>query len=139
MLSDADGVTRNYEWTVLGFKLAATRKVVYVNRPTFRVYDSPGSLSKSREFRTAAPRVLEAILSSPDLPADVKEALRKKIGRAHHGLSSMYLAEGDRRSAVKHHLASLASPGGLAFVLYTRKLIPFWPQRQWAADRRPDT
>jgi glycosyltransferase involved in cell wall biosynthesis len=125
-----DGVTQYYEWTVLGYKLAATRKVVYVNRPTFRVYDSPGSLSKSRGFRTAAPHVLESILSWPELPVDVKDALRRKIGRTHHALSIMYLSEGDRRSAVKHHLASLASPGGLDFLLYSRRLIPFWPQSQ---------
>lgn len=124
-----DGVTRNYEWTVLAYKLAAARRVVYLDKPTFRVYDSPGSLSKSREFWTAEPDVLQGILAFPDLPADLRHALRRKIGRAHHGLSSMYLASGDRRSAMKHHLASLAAPGGLSFLLYTRRLLPFWPQR----------
>ena len=49
-----DGVTRHYEWTVLGFKLAASRRVLYVDKPTFRVYDSPGSLSKSRAMTRSA-------------------------------------------------------------------------------------
>ena len=129
-----DGVTRHYEWTVLAYKLAAARKVLYVNKPTFRVYDSPGSLSKSHEFRTAEPDVLEQILALPNLPTDLKHALRRKIGRAHHGLSTMYLASGDRRAAMKHHMASLVAPGGLSFLLYTRRLLPFWPQRSSAGS-----
>lgn len=123
-----DGVTRWYEWTVLGFKLASSCKVRYLPALTFRVHDSPRSLSKSREFRVAEPQVLEMVARLPDLPPDVREALRRKIGRAHHGLSSMYLASGERGLALRHHLRSVAAPGGLAYVAYTRKLLPFWPR-----------
>lgn len=123
-----DGVTRYYEWTLIAYKLAATNKIRYVDEVTFRVHDSPASLSKSRAFREAEAGVLTSIFSM-DLPLDVRRAIRAKIGRVHHGLAAMYRAEGNLKLALKHHWHSLGMPGGWAYLAYSRKLLPFWSKR----------
>lgn len=125
-----DGITRYYEWTLLAYRLASTRRIAFVDIPTFRVHNSPNSLSKSRAFREAEFTVLEQIMSMA-LPSDVKRALRAKVGRAHHGLASLCLSEGRRDLAIRHHLRSLISPSGLRYLNYSRKFLPFWPNRRF--------
>lgn len=122
-----DGVTRHSEWTLLAYKLALTRRIAFIDVPTFRIHlDSPGSLSKSLEYREGQTDALRQIVAM-DLPPDVKRAVRSKLGRAYHGLASFYLAEGQRAVALRHHLKSLRAPGGLAYLTFSRKLLPFWP------------
>ena len=41
------GLPRFLEWTYLGLKLASTRRMFFLDQPTFRVHDSEDSLSKS--------------------------------------------------------------------------------------------
>jgi glycosyltransferase involved in cell wall biosynthesis len=117
-----NGVPRYYEWTVLAYRIASSRRLAYVDVPTFRVHDSVASLSKSREFREAEVDVLSSIAALP-LPADVRRAVAAKIGRAHHGLAGMYLTEGRRGLALRHHLKSLCAPGGVKYLAYSRKLL----------------
>jgi len=123
-----DGVTRHSEWTLLGYKLALTRRVAFIDVPTYRIHlDSPGSLSKSREYREGQAEALRQI-AAMDLPSDVKRAVRVKLGRAYHGLATFFLAEGQRALASRYHVQSLRSPGGLAYLPFSRKLLPFWPR-----------
>ncbi len=122
-----DGETQHYEWTLIAYRLALTRRIAFLDVPTFRVHlDSPGSVSKSRHFREAEVAVLNKILAM-DLPSDVRRALRGKLGRAHHGLAALHLSEGQHASALRHHLGSLVAPGGLAYLAFSRKLLPLWP------------
>jgi len=124
-----DGVTRYFEWTTTAFRLAVTRRIRFVDRATFRVHPTPGSLSRSRAYLEAEPSALSSILAL-GLPPDVVRALRRKLGRAHHGLSSMYLEAGHYSLAVQHHVRSILAPGGLRYLPYSRKLLPFWPHPQ---------
>jgi hypothetical protein len=119
-----DGVTRYFEWTLTAYKLAATRRIRFLDQATFRVHPSPGSLSRSKAYLEAEPSALSAVLAL-GLPIDVRRALRRKLGRAHHGLASMYLADGLTGLAMKHHLRSILAPGGLAYLPYSRKFLPF--------------
>lgn len=119
-----DGVTKFYEWTLLAYKLALDRRMVFIDRPTWRVHDSADSLSKSTEYRLAEVEVLREILAL-GLPADVHGELRRRIGAAHHDLSEYALTCGRRVDAWKHHLMSLSHPGGLRYLSYSRHLV--WP------------
>jgi glycosyltransferase involved in cell wall biosynthesis len=117
-----DGNARFFEWTLLAYKLAGTRTIRFVDVPTYRVYVTPDSASSSRAYREAELDVLGAI-ARMDIPADVRRAIRKKMGNAEHGLSAYFLRQGDWSRAVRHHWRSLGCAGGLKFLAYTRKLI----------------
>lgn len=117
-----DGQTRFFEWTLLAYRLAVTRHVRFVDVPTYRIHASARSASKSRPYREALPVVLRAI-ARLELPADVRRAVRRKIGRAEHDLAASCLREGEWAQAARHHVRSVLAPGGLRFVLYSRKLL----------------
>ncbi|MFG6457980.1 glycosyltransferase family 2 protein [Roseateles sp. BYS96W] len=110
------------EWTLLGFKLAATRRLAFIDQPTFRINDTPESLSKSEAYEISQAQVLEEILRLA-LPADVQRAIRRKLASAHHTLSDHYRAQGHWKQAWGHHLKSLRLPGGLAYLGYSRRLF----------------
>ena len=110
------------EWTYLGFRLAARHRFIYFEEPTYRRYDMPGSVSKSRAYQEGLVPALQGVLML-DLPATIKRALRAKLGSHLHDVSALALESGDLASAWRHHCKSLALPGGLRFLLYTRHLI----------------
>jgi len=110
------------EWTLLGFKLGATRRLAFVDKATFRINDTPDSLSKSEAYEISQAQVLEEILRLP-LPGDVQRAVRRKLGAAHHTLSDHYRSRGQWRKAWAHHLQSLRLPGGAAYLGYSRRLF----------------
>lgn len=122
-----DGKTRYLEWTLLAYKLASSMRMVFVDEPTYRIHDSPGSLSKSEAYREAEIGVLNQILAL-ELPADVKNGLRIKMGRAYHSLSNHYRRRGDLKRAWSCHLTSLRYPEGFRYLTYSRRLLPFLPQ-----------
>ena len=117
-----DGVTKYYEWTLLAYKLAASQRVLLLNTPTYRLYESPGSLSRSEAYRLAEPDVLKQTCLL-DLPKDVRRALRKRVARAYHSLSSYYLREDRLRDAWGFHALSLFQPSGWQYLSFTARLI----------------
>jgi hypothetical protein len=117
-----DGETRYFEWTLIAYRIAATRRVRFLDAFTYRIHSSQGSASKSTAYFAALPGVLEAI-ASLDLPADVRRAVRARIGHAEHVLSAHYLETGNWQLAVRHHLRSLVRRGGLRFLPYSRRLL----------------
>jgi len=127
------GLPRFLEWTYLGLRLASTRKMFFLDEPTFRIYDSAGSLSSSVEYRVGSVAALEAALKLP-LPRQVTHRLRIRLSAAHHVLAGDYLRGNKLRLAWAHHLASLAQPGGVKYLLFSRRLIPFWP---WSSSSAP--
>ena len=117
-----DGRTCFLEWTLLAYKLASRLVIRFIDIPTYRIHSSHSSVSKSRDYREAQPRVL-ATIADMDLPADVRRAVKSKISNAEHSLSTYYLHQGDWKQAVRHHFKSLGSCTGLKFVPYSRKLL----------------
>jgi glycosyltransferase involved in cell wall biosynthesis len=130
-----DGKTAYFEWTFLAYKLASTLKMAFVEAHTFRIHDSPASLSKSDVYKETEIQVLAKILVL-DLPSVVKQSVRAKAGWAYHSLSGHYLQKGRVGLAWRHHLTSLLFPGGWHYVAYTRKLLPFWPVDQKGHSER---
>lgn len=123
-----DGETRYLEWTLLAYKLASSMNMAFVDAPTYRIHDSPDSLSKSEAYREAEIGVLDKILDL-ELPVDVKQSLRVKTGRAYHGLSNYHRRAGRLGRAWRCHLMSLRYPEGWRYLSYSRMLLPFWPRR----------
>jgi glycosyltransferase involved in cell wall biosynthesis len=117
-----------FEWTLLAYKLASRLKMAFVEVPTFRIYDSPGSLSKSTAYREAEAVVL-AKIASLGLPSDVKRLVQGKIGRRYHDLSNYSLMQGDYAAAWRYHLTSLRYRRGWEYLLYSRKLLPFYASK----------
>lgn len=118
-----DGKTKHFEWTLLAFRiLLANHKVLFVNVPTFRVFDSPESLSKSLDYQRAAAGFIEHLLSF-EPPLRIRNALQRRRSAAQHDLSFQFLTLGDRKSAWRFHLKSLIGPGGWRYLAYTRRLL----------------
>lgn len=117
-----DGETRFFEWTLIAYRIAATRSVRFVDAFTYRIHSSERSASKSTAYCAALPGVLETI-AALDLPPDVRAAVRAKIGHAEHVLSAHYLEAGNWRLALRHHVRSLLRHGGLRFLPYSRRLL----------------
>lgn len=116
------------EWTWLAFQLALDRKrVVALDIPTFRYYDTPGSLSKSDEYKAAYANLFQRMLSRQP-PADVVALIRKRIGAFQHDESVRALIQGNIRLAIRSHLRSLLMPDGHRYLSYTRRLLPGWPK-----------
>lgn len=118
-----DGTTKHFEWTLLAFRiLMAGHKTLFVDVPTYRVFDSAGSLSKSLDYQRASVGFLEQLLSMQP-PERIRRALRRKLSAAQHDLSSQFLHAKDRSNAWRYHLQSLTGPGAWRYLAYTRRLF----------------
>lgn len=130
-LFSSDGVTPDFfshlpaflEWTYLGLRLALTRRIRFLGRPTF-VYrtDTPGSLSKSKAYALAQPSGIRRLLEM-DLPSDVRAILHTRLAGALHAASERELRDGNRLAAWRWHLRCLARPHGWRYLPYTRHLV----------------
>lgn len=115
------------EWTWLAYKLAmAGKKLAVVNRPTFRINDTPGSLSKTDAYHDAYQELYRRMLALAP-PTDVARTVRSLISADWHDQSVRALSRGDKLDAFKFHFNSLMLPSGLQYLSYTRRLMPFWP------------
>lgn len=115
------------EWTWLAFKLAlAGKQLVAINQPTFRIHDTPGSLSKSECYLDAYQTLYQRMLDL-DPPLDVARSIQIRMSSDWHDQSVRALSRGRRLEAIDCHLRSLMLPGGLRYLTYTRRLIPRWP------------
>lgn len=118
-----DGKTKHFEWTLLAYRiLFANRRVLFVDVPTFRVNDSPDSLSKSLEYQRASAAFYQHLLTLQP-PARIRRALRRELSAAWHDLSEQYRRSGERARAWQCHWRSLIEPDGLRYLLYTRWLL----------------
>lgn len=110
------------EWTYLAYRLAVARRMQFVDVPAYRIHESTESLSKSHAYREAEIEVQQRILALP-LPAEVAQAVRRKLGRIHHDSVERHIDLGRMGPAWSHHLKSLAYPGGRSWLMYSRKLL----------------
>lgn len=112
------------EWTYLAYRLALDFKMAFVDVPTFRINDTPASLSKSAAYRDAELSVLLRIAALA-LPPRVARQVRGKVGRVYHDLSYEARLQGQGARAWALHVRSLLLPGGWRYLGYSRKLLPF--------------
>ena len=122
------------EWTWLAFKLAMAKKcIVALDQPTFRIHDTPGSLSKSAPYHAAYQSLYQRMLALQP-PAEVAQLILARMSSDWHDQSARALSAGRRLDATAFHLRSLMLPGGLRYLPYTRRLIPGWPHALSQAD-----
>lgn len=111
-----------YEWTTVALRLALERNICFLDVMSYRVHDTPGSLSKSDEFIVGSVRIVKEMLGMP-LPSDVHDAVRRQLAPAMHSVSDHFRRRRVWREAWRYHLNSLLHRGGLRYLTYTRHLI----------------
>ena len=110
------------EWTYLGFRLLTVSPFQFIEEPGYRKHELDSSLSRSAAFRQGMVESMQAVLALP-LPAVARRAMRKKLSAAHHAQAQSELEAGRRSNAARHHFASLALPGGLRYLTFSRYLL----------------
>lgn len=122
-LSALDPVLGHMEWTLATLVLARHHRFGFLDEPTYRYYETtPDSLSKSVEHHLAAPRVwrrLSKIYAGTRYEVDV----RRRYGAVCHNAAWDSARLGRMGDAWRLHAASLCSPGGLAFVTFSARLL----------------
>lgn len=109
------------EWTYLAFRLTGQLSMHWIGTPTYRINDSPVSLSKTDAYLQSELDILRRIMALP-LPPPVQRRVRRKFGRACHVFAEQSRAHSLAR-AWRFHLASLVQPGGWRYLAYSRKLV----------------
>ncbi len=111
------------EWTWFAYKLGLDgKKIAVLDKPTFRINDTPGSLSKSSAYREAYFELFERMLER-NPPREIGNIIKRKLGAAHHDRSDSDLHSGRYFSALSNHFKSLCLPGGISYLPYTRKFL----------------
>jgi glycosyltransferase involved in cell wall biosynthesis len=118
-----DAEFRHLEWTLTTLTLARCNRFGFLDEPTYHYYeDTPGSLWKKAEHTRVAPdawRRLSKIYADTRYATDV----RRRYGSVCHAASWDHARQGRMRDAWRLHAESLLSPGGLAFVPFSAKLL----------------
>lgn len=111
------------EWTWLAFRLAQDGKTVAtVDQPTFRVHDTLGSASKTPQYGDTLETLHQKMLDSAP-PADIARLVRQRIGARLHIKAEQLWRSGQLPGAWLAHLRSLAHPGGLRYLAFSRHLL----------------
>lgn len=122
-LSAFDAEFRHLEWTLTVLKLARRHRFGFLDELTYRYYENtPDSLSKLFEHSLAAPEVWRR-LSEVYAGTRYETAVRRRYGRECHNVAVAYALQGRMRDAWRFHFKSLASPGGLAMLPFTARLL----------------
>lgn len=111
------------EWTWLAFSLAMHEKpFAAIDTPTFRIYDTSDSLSKSQAYEQSYESLFERMLAEHP-PALVAKQIRQKMGSLYHQHADALLKNGDRLAGLQWHARSLTQPGGLRYLSFTRRFF----------------
>lgn len=118
-------VPRSMELTYMAMKLALTRKLHFVDTPTYIWHrDTPESLSRSKRYMEGAPDGIGRMMKL-NPPARIKRRLAQKRAASLHSLSDWERADGNYGAAWRYHLRSLLSLHGFKYLPYTRHLVRF--------------
>lgn len=111
------------EWTWLAFQLMISgKRVAAIDRPSFVINDTPGSLSKSKGYHAAYLQLYRRMLA--EKPTErVKRIIEYRIASQLHDLSDRALGEGKLIESFQMHVRSLLQRGGLSYVSYTRHIL----------------
>jgi glycosyltransferase involved in cell wall biosynthesis len=116
------GMPDYLEWTYLALRLAMTRKIRFVNIPTYRMNrGTVESMSASWPFMLGQPKALRRLLEL-NPPPIVRKVLRRRLSATMHDISERFRQEGDMHQAWSYHLRSLVGRGGYRYLSYTRRL-----------------
>jgi hypothetical protein len=122
-LSAFDAEFRHLEWTLTTLLLARKYRFGLLDEPTYRYYqDTPDSLSKTSEHTLAAPEIWRR-LRRVYAGTRYEPAVRRRFGSGCHSAAREYLRLGMLRDAWRLHLESFLTPGRLAYVPFTARLL----------------
>jgi hypothetical protein len=122
-LSAFDPEFRHLEWTLTALALARNYQVGFLDEPTYRYYeDTPHSLSKMAEHNLAAPEVWRRLTEAYS-GTRYDAMVRRRYGVECHNASREYARRGRVRDAWRFHFESLMSPGGLACLPFSARLV----------------
>jgi glycosyltransferase involved in cell wall biosynthesis len=122
-LSAFDAEFRHLEWTLTTLELASRNKFGFLDEATYRYYeDTPNSLWKTAEHDLAAPKVWRRLLKRY-AGSRYEETVRRRYGHECHNAASEYARRGLMLDAWRLHVESLRSPGGLAMVPFSARLL----------------
>lgn len=111
------------EWTWIAYQLAIDgRRLVACDAPTFIVYDTPRSLSKSQIYRDSYIQLFQRMLNRKP-PADVRQLIQRRLAAALHDASTDRLKAGELQAALRFHLRSLFHLGGWRYLSYSRHIL----------------
>jgi glycosyltransferase involved in cell wall biosynthesis len=110
------------EWTYIAFQLAQSRKILFLDIPTFIKHDTPDSLSKSIRYEMQHPYVLRDMLRW-QMPPAIRAKLKRKYIAALHQTSVTLLERGDFPTAWRYHFESLLRIGGQQYLPFTRHIL----------------
>ena len=114
------------EWTRLAFELCAMgKRLHFMDVPTVRYHDTPGSLSKKPRQQYAQLELLKFVRSDLRLDKQVRKKAERKYRNVLHVLAMKSWQEGRFVSAWRYHIASMRPPHTLKYLLSSRKLL--WP------------
>lgn len=114
-------IPKYLEWTYIGFKISNTKRGHFINTPTFRIFDSVNSLSKSIDYHEGVVNAIQKITEIA--PQALKKETKKKYGKALHDTSSEYLKNNKIKESILNHLKSLTMPNGITYLSYSRHII----------------
>jgi hypothetical protein len=111
------------ECTYLAYVFAVFFKTRFLPEPTVVWHTAtPSSASSTKEYMAAGPEAVLRIMEL-DLPSDLQEVLRRRMGVELHSAAEWHRSEGNMRDAWKAHLASLRWPGGLRYTRFSGRLL----------------
>jgi glycosyltransferase involved in cell wall biosynthesis len=119
-----EGAPALFEWTWLGFRLTMDgNSVVADSAATFRVNDTPGSLSKSATFMASRVDLYDRMLALG--PERATAALiRRRKSSAWHEVSAAEITAGRKLPAFAAHLRSLTCHwSGWRYVAFSRHIL----------------
>jgi len=122
-LTAFDAEFRHMEWTLTALELARHHRIGFLDEPTYRYYETThNSLSKSAEHNLAAPEVWRR-LSKGYAGTRYDSLIRRRYGTMCHNGSWECAKQGKMRDAWRLHAESMRSPGGIAFVPFSARLL----------------
>ena len=128
-------VPRSMELTYMAVKLALSRKLRFIDTPTYRWdRDAPEPLSMSKYYLEGAPDGIGRMMALKP-PARIKRRLARKYVSTLHSLSDWERTDGNHHAAWRYHLRSLLSPYGMKYLSYTRHLVRFPARAEVRASR----
>jgi hypothetical protein len=112
------------EWTWLAFRLAMDDKTIAARDvPTFRINDTPGSLSKSTSFLASRVEIYNRMLAQKP-PRHIANIIRRKSSSAWHDIATAELQLGVKSKARVAHLRSMTCHwSGVKFLPFSRRLV----------------
>lgn len=113
------------EWTWLAFRLGVSdKKFAFFDTPTFRIYDTEGSASKSDSYTLNQAEILQRMLAMT-VRQDIQCILKRRISQAWHNVSALHLKNGDIDAAWRAHWRSVSHMSGWKYMPYIRHLIAY--------------